>query len=68
MGNFIGRKEELEALQELYNKKGFHMAVLFGRRRVGKTTLVNKFIELNKCYQYLCNELFQKLKLNQNTL
>ena len=49
MSNFIGRKEELEALQELYNKKGFHMAVLFGRRRVGKTTLVNKFIELNKC-------------------
>ena len=49
MSNFIGRKEELAALQELYNKNGFHMAVLFGRRRVGKTTLVNKFIELNKC-------------------
>ena len=49
MSNFIGRKEELAALQELYNKNGFHMAVLFGRRRVGKTTLVNKFIEINKC-------------------
>ena len=49
MDNFIGRKEEIDALQELYNRKGFHMAVLFGRRRVGKTTLVNKFIEINKC-------------------
>lgn len=49
MDNFIGRKEELDALQELYNKKGFNMVVLFGRRRVGKTTLVNKFIDINKC-------------------
>jgi AAA+ ATPase superfamily predicted ATPase len=49
MTKFIGRKEELSALQELYDKKGFNMAVLFGRRRVGKTTLVNKFIEINKC-------------------
>ena len=49
MGNFIGREEELGALQKLYDKKGFCMAVLFGRRRVGKTTLVNKFIEKNKC-------------------
>ena len=49
MDKFIGRKEELVSLQELYNKKGFQMAVLFGRRRVGKTTLINKFIEINKC-------------------
>lgn len=49
MNRFIGREEELTVLQEMYNKKGFHLAVLFGRRRVGKTTLINKFIELNKC-------------------
>lgn len=49
MEKFIGRKEELASLQELYNKKGFQMAVLFGRRRVGKTTLINRFIEKNKC-------------------
>ena len=49
MNKFIGREEELTVLQEMYNKKGFHLAVLFGRRRVGKTTLINKFIELNKC-------------------
>lgn len=49
MDKFIGRKDELASLQELYNKKGFQMAVLFGRRRVGKTTLVNRFIEINKC-------------------
>lgn len=49
MGSFIGRENELDALQKLYNKKGFQMAVLFGRRRIGKTTLVNRFIQNNKC-------------------
>jgi len=49
MDKFIGRKEELASLQELYDRKGFQMAVLFGRRRIGKTTLVNKVIEINKC-------------------
>ena len=49
MNKFIGRKEELFALQELYKKNNFQMVVIFGRRRVGKTTLVNKFIENNKC-------------------
>ena len=49
MDKFVGRKDELASLQELYDKKGFQMAVLFGRRRVGKTTLINRFIEINKC-------------------
>lgn len=49
MNTFVGRKEELAALQELYDKKDFQMTVLFGRRRVGKTTLINKFIENNNC-------------------
>ncbi|MBR1614456.1 MAG: AAA family ATPase [Treponema sp.] len=49
MEKFIGRREELASLKELYDRKGFQMAVLFGRRRVGKTTLLNRFIETNKC-------------------
>ncbi len=49
MSNFIGRDEEFSALQKLYNKNAFQMVVIFGRRRIGKTTLVNKFIEKNKC-------------------
>lgn len=49
MDKFIGRREELALLKELYDRKGFQMAVLFGRRRVGKTTLLNRFIETNKC-------------------
>ena len=62
MDKFIGRKEELSSLQELYNKQGFKMVVLFGRRRVGKTTLINKFIEKNKCksVSFVSTEMTEK--------
>lgn len=49
MTEFIGRENELSALQSLYDKDGFQMVAIYGRRRVGKTTLVNKFLEKNKC-------------------
>ena len=48
MSDFIGRKRELDALNTLYRKKGFQMMVLYGRRRVGKSTLLQKFIEGKK--------------------
>ncbi|MDR0445672.1 MAG: ATP-binding protein [Oscillospiraceae bacterium] len=40
---FIGRKAEIEALNKAYNRDGFQFAVIYGRRRVGKTALVNEF-------------------------
>ena len=40
---FVGRVDELETLEELYAKEGFQMAVVYGRRRVGKTTLLDQF-------------------------
>jgi len=42
---FAGRYRELEALERYYREDAFHMAVFYGRRRVGKTTLINKFRE-----------------------
>ena len=39
----VGREEELDSLERLYRKKGFQMVVLYGRRRVGKTTLLDEF-------------------------
>lgn len=41
---FIGRKRELEALDKLYKSNKFEFAVIYGRRRVGKTALINEFI------------------------
>ena len=41
---FIGRERELEALNKLYSSNKFEFAVIYGRRRVGKTALISQFI------------------------
>lgn len=40
---FVGRKAELDRLASLYEQDTFQMVVVYGRRRVGKTTLINEF-------------------------
>ena len=42
---FIGREKELASLNKLYNSDKFEFVVLYGRRRVGKTALINHFID-----------------------
>ena len=42
---FIGRERELKALNDVYQKNGFGMTIIYGRRRVGKSTLINEFIK-----------------------
>lgn len=44
MTRFIGRKDELNTLEALYSKNDFQMLVLYGRRRVGKSTLLTEFL------------------------
>ena len=39
----IGRSEELKHLESLYSGKAFEYLVMYGRRRVGKTTLLQEF-------------------------
>ena len=38
----LGRKEELNHLNELYNSDCFEYLVMYGRRRVGKTTILQQ--------------------------
>ena len=40
---FIGREQELNTLDKLYHTGKFEFAVIYGRRRVGKTALINRF-------------------------
>ncbi|MFR0902696.1 MAG: ATP-binding protein [Anaerovoracaceae bacterium] len=40
---FIGRENELDTLNRLYHSDKFEFAVIYGRRRVGKTALINEF-------------------------
>lgn len=41
---FIGRKRELATLNKLYDSEKFEFAVIYGRRRVGKTALISELI------------------------
>jgi len=45
---FFGRDKELKKLNQLWNKESFEMVVIYGRRRVGKTTLINEFCKDKK--------------------
>lgn len=40
---FIGRKKELEKLEKEWRTGGFGMPVIYGRRRVGKTAILEQF-------------------------
>ncbi|MBC7095430.1 ATP-binding protein [Thermococcus sp.] len=41
---FVNRKEELEPLEKLYNRSGFTLVLVTGRRRIGKSRLVREFL------------------------
>lgn len=50
---FIGRDRELKALDTMYQSDKFEFAVLYGRRRVGKTALINEFIRDRKAIYFM---------------
>ena len=43
--NIIGREKEIEELKSLYNKDSSELVAIYGRRRVGKTYLVNQVFD-----------------------
>lgn len=50
---FIGREHELTALNRLYGSNKFEFAVIYGRRRVGKTELINRFLGDKKAIYFV---------------
>ena len=52
MVQFIGREEELQSLEAAWKKEQFQMAVVYGRRRIGKTTLLRQFCRDKKAVFY----------------
>lgn len=50
---FIGRERELATLHKLYASDKFEFAVIYGRRRVGKTALINQFIRDKKAIYFM---------------
>ena len=54
---FIGRERELAALQEFYDKDGIGMTVIYGRRRIGKSTLITEFVKDKKTIFYTATKV-----------
>lgn len=54
---FIGRERELKTLQELYSREAFGMCVIYGRRRIGKSTLITEFIKDKKVIFYTATKV-----------
>lgn len=56
MSEFIDREQEMETLQSEYARKGSSLVILYGRRRVGKTTLISEFIKDKNALFFLASE------------
>lgn len=54
---FIGREKELKSLHEIYEKAGFGMSIIYGRRRIGKSTLITEFIKNKRAIFYTATKV-----------
>ena len=54
---FIGREKELASLKEFYDKAGIGMTVIYGRRRIGKSTLIAEFVKNKKTIFYTATKV-----------
>ena len=53
---FVARERELGALKRMYETDGFQMVVLYGRRRVGKTTLIDEFVKNKRALYFTAQQ------------
>ena len=60
---FIGRERELKYLNEFYNKPGVGMTVIYGRRRIGKSTLISEFVKDKKKIFYTATKVGKERNL-----
>ena len=54
---FIGRERELESLKEFQDRDGIGMTVIYGRRRIGKSTLIAEFVKDKKTIFYTATKV-----------
>ena len=60
MEKFIDRKKELEFLNKEYQKKESSLVILYGRRRIGKTSLIKEFGKNKDIIYFLATEESEK--------
>ena len=64
MAGFVDRKLEMKTLQREYDKNGSSLIIVYGRRRVGKTTLLTEFIKDKPSLYFLATQESEVLNRN----
>ena len=60
---FVNRQDELAFLKKIHGSGGFRFVPLYGRRRVGKTRLVQEFIQGKKAIYFLADSVSETEQL-----
>ena len=63
MSAFVGRQAELEVLEMQYASPRAEMAIVYGRRRVGKTALITHFCKGKRALYFSANRWTDSLQL-----
>lgn len=64
---FVGRQAELKQLNNAYTNDGFVCAAIYGRRHIGKTSLISEFIKDKDAIYFSARELTDKYNLEAFT-
>ncbi|MFH1200007.1 MAG: ATP-binding protein [Candidatus Micrarchaeota archaeon] len=62
---FVDRKGELSALERDWKAGGSAFVVVYGRRRIGKTRLVERFLEGKAGFRYTAEDANSKIQLGE---
>jgi hypothetical protein len=65
MSIFIDRVVELAVLNERYARKGAEFIILYGRRRIGKSELIEHFLKSKRGIRFLAREESKHLQLKK---
>ncbi len=63
---FVGREKELSILNNRHKSDKFEFIVIYGRRRVGKTAIINEFIKDKKAIYFTGVESNAKQNLQKS--
>ena len=59
----IGRQQELEQLEKMYQAETFEFLIMYGRRRIGKTTILQEFSKKHNTLFFSAQEKNDALNL-----
>lgn len=64
MNRFVNRNRELDSLNRIYQSPESGLIVLYGRRRLGKTSLLREFARDKLCVYYMADQAAERSQRN----